>query len=47
MDRVENVSSATYLHDQDDHADGSQQVLVVIQPLLHFLEAALKKDRRR
>lgn len=37
----------TYLHHQDDHADGSQQVLVVIQPFLHFLEAALKWDRRR
>lgn len=47
MVRVKSVCNATYLHHQDDHADGSQQVLVVIQPLLHLLEAALQWDRRR
>lgn len=36
------IIKAPYLHYQDDHAYGSQQVLVVIQPFLHFLEAALK-----
>lgn len=35
----------SYLHYQDDHPDGSQQELVVIQPFLHFLEAALKWKR--
>lgn len=35
----------TYLHYQDDHAYGSQQVLVVVQPFLHFLKAALKWNK--
>lgn len=33
---------ASYLHYQDDHAYGSQHMLVFIQPFLHFLKAALK-----
>ena len=33
---------ASHLQHQDDHAYSSQQVLVFIQPFLHFLEAALK-----
>lgn len=41
----ERTISYSYLHDQDDHAYGSQQVLVVIQPFLHFLEAALKWNK--
>lgn len=31
---------AQELHYQDDHAYGSQQILIVIQPFLHFLKAA-------
>lgn len=38
---------ASYLHHQDDHAYGSQHVLVVVQPFLHFLKAALKKKKKR
>ena len=38
---------ASYLHHQDDHAYGSQHVLVVVQPFLHFLEAALKKKKKK
>lgn len=41
----ERTISHSYLHYQDDHAYGSQQVLVVIQPFLHFLEAALKWNK--
>lgn len=32
----------SHLNDQHTHGDGSQQVLVVVQPLLHLLVAALK-----
>lgn len=32
----------SYLNDQHTHGDGSQQVFVVIQPLLHFVIAALE-----
>ena len=34
----------TYLHYQDAHANGSQKVLVVIQPLLHLFIAALRTE---
>lgn len=37
----------SYLYDQHTHGDGSQQVLVVVQPLLHFLVAALKPQTHR
>lgn len=40
--RKEQFLTKPHLYYQDDHADGSQQVLIVIQPFLHFLEAALK-----
>lgn len=36
---------AAYLHYQDAHANGSHEMLVVIEPLLHLLIAALG-DRR-
>lgn len=36
------ASKATHLYDQHTHGDCSQEVFVVIQPLLHLLIAALK-----
>lgn len=35
-----------YLHYQYAHADGAQEVLVVVQPLLHLLVAALRGERK-
>ena len=32
---------AAYLHYQDAHANGSHEMLIVIEPLLHLLIAAL------
>lgn len=45
VDSRRDAAETSYLHHQDDHPDGSQEELVVIQPLFHFLEAALKKKR--
>lgn len=45
VDSRRDPGEASYLHHQDDHPDGSQQELVVIQPLFHFFKAALKWKR--
>lgn len=41
----EETGKSSYLHYQDDHAYGSEQILVIIQPSLHFLKAALKRNK--
>lgn len=33
-----------YLYDQHTHGDGSQEVLFVIQPILHFLITTLREQ---
>ena len=36
-----------YLDDQHTHGDGSDQVLVVIKPVLHFVIATLGEEKGR
>lgn len=40
--RTRDLLTAAHLNDQHTHGDGSQQVFVVIQPLLYLLIATLK-----
>ena len=47
MKPVTAQGGVAYLDDQHTHGDGSDQVLVVIKPVLHFVIATLGEEKGR